>query len=172
MALAAAGVPELDRLDILIRDGIVLYRYVGVVWHLVAWKFLHAHMQVHRCMEALYIWTIIHNHMDRWPCCESWWWRIFKLYTCWCPNPDLLRTDTSVSCHVHSCYLCWHCAAACSSQNNEGSNDLSPPFCFIPGCISGPRQRVRLEALRDKLGFLSMETDEDKKWLQIMLHDW
>ncbi|PNH06579.1 hypothetical protein TSOC_007010, partial [Tetrabaena socialis] len=35
----------------------------------------------------------------------------------------------------------------------------------------GPGNRGRLEALRDSLGWSSQETDEDKKWLQIMLHD-
>ncbi|KAG2426746.1 hypothetical protein HXX76_012803 [Chlamydomonas incerta] len=46
-----------------------------------------------------------------------------------------------------------------------------PPFCFTPGCISGPPNRARMEALRDTLGWNSQETDEDKKWVQILLHD-
>jgi hypothetical protein len=45
-----------------------------------------------------------------------------------------------------------------------------PPFCVTPGCISGPRQRGQLEALRDALGWSELETDEDKQWVQILLH--
>lgn len=45
-----------------------------------------------------------------------------------------------------------------------------PPFCFTPGCISGPGNRARMESLRDSLGWTSQETDEDKKWVQILLH--
>ncbi|GIL63907.1 hypothetical protein Vafri_17917 [Volvox africanus] len=50
-------------------------------------------------------------------------------------------------------------------------NTPPPPFCWTPGCISGPGNRARLEALRDSLGWSSLETDEDKKWVQILLHD-
>ena len=45
-----------------------------------------------------------------------------------------------------------------------------PPFCLRPGCISGPRERERLEELRDRMQLLVNETDEDKKWVQILLH--
>ncbi|WIA08700.1 hypothetical protein OEZ85_008125 [Tetradesmus obliquus] len=45
-----------------------------------------------------------------------------------------------------------------------------PPFCLTPGCISGPRNRQRMEALRDALGWAVLETDEDKAWVQILLH--
>ncbi|KAL2630692.1 hypothetical protein R1flu_015378 [Riccia fluitans] len=38
-----------------------------------------------------------------------------------------------------------------------------PPFCWWPGCINGPRNRQRMEALRDELGWIPMETDEEKK---------
>jgi len=43
-----------------------------------------------------------------------------------------------------------------------------PPGCFESGCISGPPQRRYVEAIRNKLGWLPLETDEDKKWVQIM----
>jgi hypothetical protein len=45
-----------------------------------------------------------------------------------------------------------------------------PPFCFVPGCISGPRQRDRMQALGQRLGWLPFETDEDKKWTPILFH--
>lgn len=44
-----------------------------------------------------------------------------------------------------------------------------PPGCFESGCISGPPQRRYVEAIRNKLGWLPLETDEDKKWVQIMV---
>mmetsp|Transcript_5870 Transcript_5870/g.13866 ORF Transcript_5870/g.13866 Transcript_5870/m.13866 type:complete len:104 (+) Transcript_5870:379-690(+) len=46
----------------------------------------------------------------------------------------------------------------------------SPPFCWKPGCISGPRQRARMASFQDALGWTPAETDEDKKWVQILLH--
>eukprot|EP00873_Tetraselmis_striata_P020061 jgi/Tetstr1/440325/TSEL_028662.t1 len=45
-----------------------------------------------------------------------------------------------------------------------------PPFCTKPGCVNGPPNRQRMEALRDELLWSPLETDEDKKWVQIMLH--
>jgi hypothetical protein len=45
-----------------------------------------------------------------------------------------------------------------------------PPFCLTPGCISGPGNRQRMERLRDALGWTVLETDEDKQWVQILLH--
>ena len=45
-----------------------------------------------------------------------------------------------------------------------------PPGCFARGCISGPPQRRYVEALRDRLSWLPMETDEDKEWVQLLLH--
>lgn len=51
-----------------------------------------------------------------------------------------------------------------------GVNRPYPPFCFTPGCISGPGNRQRLEALRNDLGWTVLEPDEDKKWVQILLH--
>ncbi|KAG1680952.1 hypothetical protein FOA52_009911 [Chlamydomonas sp. UWO 241] len=42
------------------------------------------------------------------------------------------------------------------------------PFCFIPGCVNGPRNRDRMAALRDTLGWQQQETDEDKEWVQIL----
>jgi hypothetical protein len=44
------------------------------------------------------------------------------------------------------------------------------PFCLTPGCISGPGNRARMEALRDALGWPVLETDEDREWVQILLH--
>ncbi len=55
-------------------------------------------------------------------------------------------------------------------SSNSIANSPDPPFCLTPGCISGPGNRGRLEALRDQLGWSNLETDEDKKWVQIMLH--
>jgi hypothetical protein len=46
----------------------------------------------------------------------------------------------------------------------------SPPFCFTKGCISGPRSRGRMEALRDRLGLTGFESDEGKSWVPILLH--
>ncbi|KAH8969642.1 hypothetical protein BDL97_02G043900 [Sphagnum fallax] len=45
-----------------------------------------------------------------------------------------------------------------------------PPFCWWPGCINGPRNRGRLEHLRDELGWVPLETDEDKHWVPLLLH--
>jgi hypothetical protein len=36
--------------------------------------------------------------------------------------------------------------------------------------MTGAPNRARLEALRDELDWSPLETDEDKKWVQIMLH--
>lgn len=51
-------------------------------------------------------------------------------------------------------------------------NRRDPPFCLVPGCISGPVERARLAALRDSLGWAVLEADggEDAVWQQIMLH--
>ena len=54
------------------------------------------------------------------------------------------------------------------SERKEG--EITPPFCLVPGCITGTSNRGRLEALRDKLGFTNLETDEDKVWNRFMLH--
>lgn len=48
--------------------------------------------------------------------------------------------------------------------------EFTPPFCLVPGCITGPSNRQSLEALRDRLGYSNFETDEDKSWNQIFLH--
>jgi hypothetical protein len=45
-----------------------------------------------------------------------------------------------------------------------------PPGCSRPGCINGPRERERMEVLRDRLQLLVNETDEEKKWVQLLLH--
>lgn len=37
-------------------------------------------------------------------------------------------------------------------------------------CIAGPRNRGRLEHLRDELGWVPLETDEDKHWVPLLLH--
>ncbi len=39
-------------------------------------------------------------------------------------------------------------------------------------CIAGPRNRGRLEHLRDELGWVPLETDEDKHWVPLLLHWW
>lgn len=45
-----------------------------------------------------------------------------------------------------------------------------PAFCLTPGCISGPATRQQLEALRNSLGWMVLEPDDDKAWQQILLH--
>jgi hypothetical protein len=55
-------------------------------------------------------------------------------------------------------------------KSEASVNRPYPPFCFTPGCISGPGNRQRLEALRDDLGWTVLEPDEDKQWVQILLH--
>ena len=45
----------------------------------------------------------------------------------------------------------------------------SPPGCFVPGCI-GPAVRRRADALRERLGWLALETDEEKQWVPLLLH--
>ena len=49
-------------------------------------------------------------------------------------------------------------------------NRASPPGCFTPGCINGPRNRARVEELQREIGWLGFETDEDKKWVPLLLH--
>lgn len=49
-------------------------------------------------------------------------------------------------------------------------NKASPPGCFTPGCVNGPRNRGRMEELQRELGWLPLETDEDKKWVPLLLH--
>jgi hypothetical protein len=44
------------------------------------------------------------------------------------------------------------------------------PGCAGRGCINGPAQRGRLEALRDALDVSPLETDEDKRWVPLLLH--
>ena len=43
-----------------------------------------------------------------------------------------------------------------------------PPACATEGCITGPPQRKYVDLIRDRLGWLPLETDEDKKWVQVM----
>ncbi|KAJ9516875.1 hypothetical protein QJQ45_027274 [Haematococcus lacustris] len=57
-----------------------------------------------------------------------------------------------------------------SEAVDGGLGGPDPAFCWVTNCVSGPRQRARLEALRDALGWSVEETDEDKRWVQIMLH--
>ncbi|KAG2489449.1 hypothetical protein HYH03_012085 [Edaphochlamys debaryana] len=59
-------------------------------------------------------------------------------------------------------------AVAFRSEARVGANP--PPFCWTPGCVSGPGNRGRLEALRDALGWNSQDIDEDKVWQPILLH--
>lgn len=51
-------------------------------------------------------------------------------------------------------------------------NRPDPPFCLAKGCISGPAERGRMEALRDALGWTVLEAEggEDARWVQILLH--
>ena len=58
--------------------------------------------------------------------------------------------------------------AICRSESHVRLPDM--PFCMTPGCINGPRQRDRMAALRDALGYSNFETDEDKQWQQILMH--
>lgn len=55
-------------------------------------------------------------------------------------------------------------------KSEAARNTTDPPFCLTPGCISGPGNRQRMERLRDALGWSVLETDEDKQWVQILLH--
>jgi hypothetical protein len=45
-----------------------------------------------------------------------------------------------------------------------------PPFCAQRGCVNGPAQRARLDALRDALDVSPLDTDEDKAWVPLLLH--
>ncbi|KAJ9516842.1 hypothetical protein QJQ45_027257 [Haematococcus lacustris] len=51
-----------------------------------------------------------------------------------------------------------------SEAVDGGLGGPDPAFCWVTNCVSGPRQRARLEALRDALGWSVQETDEDKRW--------
>ena len=55
-----------------------------------------------------------------------------------------------------------------SGTKGFGLSLPNQPFCVENGCITGPPQRKYVEAIRNKLGWLPLETDEDKKWVQIM----
>ena len=46
----------------------------------------------------------------------------------------------------------------------------SPPGCFFRGCINGPRARGHVELVQADLGWLPLETDEDKAWVPLLLH--
>jgi hypothetical protein len=46
----------------------------------------------------------------------------------------------------------------------------NPPGCFWRNCISGPRARAHLQQLQADLGWPSLETDEDKRWVPLLLH--
>ena len=46
----------------------------------------------------------------------------------------------------------------------------NPPGCFFRGCISGPRPRAHMQQLQQELGWPALETDEDKKWVPLLLH--
>ena len=54
------------------------------------------------------------------------------------------------------------------AQSRE--NKASPPGCFKPGCVNGPRNRARMEELLRAVGWLPLETDEEKKWVPLLLH--
>ena len=47
---------------------------------------------------------------------------------------------------------------------------FDPPGCLKKGCINGPPQRARVEALQAALGWAPLETDEDKEWVPLLLH--
>jgi hypothetical protein len=55
-------------------------------------------------------------------------------------------------------------------SSRSPSRGPDPPFCLTPGCISGPGNRGRMQELLDSLGWQVLETDEDKEWVQILLH--
>ena len=81
------------------------------------------------------------------------------------------------------------------ASTSSGFRLPDPPGCIESGCITGkrravaihhsprglgphsvltkylsagPPQRRYVEALRNRLGWLPLETDEDKKWVQMM----
>jgi len=49
-------------------------------------------------------------------------------------------------------------------------NTADPPGCLGFGCVNGPRNRGRVEQFQKSLDFLTFETDEDKKWVPLLLH--
>ncbi|BBN09015.1 hypothetical protein MPTK1_4g16400 [Marchantia polymorpha subsp. ruderalis] len=55
-------------------------------------------------------------------------------------------------------------------RSRSRKNAPDPPFCWWPGCINGPKNRGRMERLRDELGWIPMETDEEKVWVPLLLH--
>ncbi|KAJ9516324.1 hypothetical protein QJQ45_001051 [Haematococcus lacustris] len=55
-----------------------------------------------------------------------------------------------------------------SEAVDGGLGGPDPAFCWVTNCVSGPRQRARLEALRDALGWSVQETDEDKRGALIL----
>lgn len=46
----------------------------------------------------------------------------------------------------------------------------NPPGCFLRNCINGPRTRAHASAFQARLGWPSLETDEDKGWKPLFLH--
>ena len=51
-----------------------------------------------------------------------------------------------------------------------GPGGRDPPGCFTPGCINGPPQRKRVQALLDDLGWQPFEPDDEKNWVPLLLH--
>lgn len=46
----------------------------------------------------------------------------------------------------------------------------NPPGCFFKNCINGPRTRGHAAAFQARLGWPSLETDEEKGWKPLFLH--
>lgn len=46
----------------------------------------------------------------------------------------------------------------------------SPPGCFFKNCINGPRTRGHATAFQSRLGWPSLETDDEKGWTPLFLH--
>lgn len=57
-------------------------------------------------------------------------------------------------------------------SSRAAANRPDPPFCLSRGCISGPAERGRMEAIRNALGWAALEAEggEDARWTQILLH--
>lgn len=52
----------------------------------------------------------------------------------------------------------------------QRAGGLSPPGCFTRNCINGPKERARMAELQASLGWPQLETDEDKRWVRLLLH--
>ncbi len=72
---------------------------------------------------------------------------------CAIPKPTQRTTAQTQQQHYYSAVTVYsnpHKPCADPRRSEAQTTVPPPPFCFTPGCISGPGNRARMESLRDR----------------------